>query len=194
MKKVKHIFMVTLTVLVLASCSDEGDKTIATVNDAKITQGQLNDALMKQYGDEVLESLMTKEIVKQESEKLKIKVSDDEIKEEYDSYVQKYGDENTFIESIKRYKMTKEDVMDDIKNYLLTVKLLEKDIKITDEDLKAYYEENKEYYTLDDDKQLSFEEAKEQVLDDLKEDRINERYETWLDEKFEEYDVKTYFK
>ena len=65
------ILLLASVVFLLAACSGNEDKTVATVNDVKITQGQLDEALRKQHGVEVLELLMTNEIIKQEAAKQK---------------------------------------------------------------------------------------------------------------------------
>ena len=189
--KIKLLILASV-VFLLAACSDNEDKTVATVNDVKITQGQLDEALRKQYGVEVLELLMTNEIVKQEAAKQKVEVSDEELDAEYKEYAEFYGGEDALLESLKTFNMTKDDIVNDIRTYLLTVKLIQKDIKLTDEEIKTYYEENKENYTTDEDEQLPFEEVKDEVKADLLEERIDAEYGSWLDEKFEQYDVKTY--
>ena len=190
----KKRYLVTLAsiVFLLGACSDKEDKTVATVNDVEITQGQLDEALMKQHGVEVLELLMTNEIIKQEAEAQKVEVTDEELDAEYKEYAEFYGGEEALLESLKSFNMTKDDIVNDIKTYLLTVKLIQKDITLTDEEIQAYYEENKEKFTTDDGEQLAFEDAKEEVKAVLLEERIDAEYGSWLDEKFEQYDVKTY--
>jgi foldase protein PrsA len=190
--KIKSLIMLVTVSVLLAACSDKEDKTVATVNDAVITQGELQDALMKQYGADVLELLMTNEIIKQEAKAQKIEVTDEELDAEYKVYADYYGSEEALLESMAIYNMTKDDILNDIKLYLLTVQLLKKEITLTDEEIQAYYEENKTSFTTDDGEQLAFEDVKEDVEAALLEERIDAEYDVWLDEKFEQYDVKTY--
>ena len=190
--KIKSLIMLVTVSVLLAACSDKEDKTVATVNDAVITQGELQDALMKQYGADVLELLMTNEIIKQEAKAQKIEVTDEELDAEYKVYADYYGSEEALLESMAIYNMTKDDILNDIKLYLLTVQLLKKEITLTDEEIQAYYEENKTSFTTDDGEQLAFEDVKEDVEAALLEERIDAEYDVWLDEKFEQYDLKTY--
>lgn len=190
--KIKYLLMLAAMAILLAACSDNEDKKVATVNDVVITQGQLNDALMQQYGAEVLESLMTNEIIKQEAKAQKVEVTEEDLSAEYQVYAEYYGGEEALLESLATYNMTKDDILNDIKIYLLTVQLLKKEITLTDEEILAYYEENKTSFTTDDGEQLSFEDVKEDVEAALLEERIDAEYESWLDEKFEQYDVKSY--
>ena len=86
--------------------------------------------------------------------------------------------------------MEKQDILNDIEIYLLTVKVMEQSITLTDEEVQAYYDENKANYLSDEDDQLPFDKVKEEVRQDLLKERIDSEYDAWLDEKFEEYDVK----
>lgn len=131
----------------LVGCSDGGDsRTVATVNDEKITEGELNKLLQSQYGTTALDSLVTNKIVELEAKKLDIKVTDKEIEEEYKTYTESYGGEDALLKGLEEFNMTKEDIEKDIENYLLTLKVMEDYIGITDEDVKAYFEENKESF------------------------------------------------
>jgi len=190
--KKKYLLILASVAFLLGACSDKEDKVVATVNDVEITQGQLDEALMKQYGVEVLELLMTNEIIKQEAEAQKIEITDEELDAEYQEYAEFYGGEEALLESLATFNMTKDDIINDITTYLLTVKLIEKDITLTDEEIQAYYEDNKDSYTTEDGEQLAFEDVKEEVKAALLEERIDAEYSSWLDEKFEQYDVKTY--
>ena len=191
MKK-RYLLILASVVFLLGACSDKENKTVATVNDVEITQGQLDEALRKQYGVEVLELLMTNEIIRQEAEAQKVEITDEELDAEYQEYADFYGGEDALLESLATYNMTKDDILNDITTYLLTVKLIEKDITLTDEEIQSYYEENKDRLITDDGEQLAFEDVKEDVRAALLEERIDAEYGTWLDEKFEQYDIKTY--
>ena len=131
---------------VLVGCSDGEDRTVATVNDAKITEAQLDKLLYSQYGQSVLDALITNEIVEQEAEKLDIKLSEEEIDEEYKVYTESYGGEEALLTALEEMNMTKEDIRNDIRIYLLTLKVMEDYVDLTEEDVKAYFEENKDSF------------------------------------------------
>ncbi len=190
--KLKYLLMFMAVSIFLTACSNEEGKKVATVNGVDISQAQLNEALLKQYGVEVLESLMTNEIIKQEAKAQKVEITDDEMDAEYQVYAEYYGGEEALLESLETYNMKKDDILNDIKTYLLTVKLLQKEITLTDDEIQAYYEENKGNFTTDDGEQLAFEDVKEEVEAALLEERVEAEYDSWLDKKFEQYDVKTY--
>lgn len=150
MKKLgKTIKMIALPVALsamLVGCSNDNDSMIASVDGEKITKGELYEALTDQYGKDVLNNLIANKIVELEAKKLKVSVSDEEIEEEYQDYIQQYGGEDAFNQLLTSYNMDESDIKKDIKNYLLTVKVMEDYVAIKDEDVKSFFEENKANY------------------------------------------------
>ena len=130
----------------LVGCSSEDSSMIASVNGENITETELNEALTAQYGVEILDTLITEKIIELEAEKLELSVTEEEILAEYEDYTTQYGDEETFLEVLSSYNMDEEDVKEDIKNYLLTIKVMEDYVGITDEEIKTYFDENKTTY------------------------------------------------
>lgn len=288
---IKKIFKVVAApialcaLLVGCSNSDDDSRTVATVDDEVITEGELNHLLQSQYGPSTLDALITNKIVELEAKKLGITLTDEEIEEEYKSYAESYGGEEALLKAFESYNLTKEDIIKDIKTYLLTLKVVEDYIDITDEDVKTYFEENKDSfatpeqveashilvedeatakevieklnagedfatlakeYSKDESnaekggelgyfgrgemvsefedaafamnvgevskepvktefgyhiikvtdkkeaKEADFETSKEQARDMLVEERVNEQYSNWVNDKMEEYDIKTY--
>ena len=288
---IKKIFKVVAAPIALCaflvgcSNSDDDSRTVATVNDEVITEGELNHLLQSQYGPSILDALITNKIVELEAKKLGIKLTDEEIEEEYNSYAESYGGEEALLKAFESYNLTKDDIIKDIETYLLTLKVMEDYIGITDEDVKTYFEEHKESFATPEQveashilvgdeatakevieklnagedfatlakeystdtsnaekggelgyfgrgemvaefedaafamnvgdvskepvetefgyhiikvtdkkeaKEADFETSKEQARDMLVEERVNEQYSNWVNEKMEEYDIKTY--
>lgn len=154
-KAMKFVALPIALSVMLAGCSKGDSETVAEVDGEKITKEDLYDALKEQYGAEVLDTLIANKIVALEADKQKIKVSKDEINEEFKDYAKQYGGENAFLEAMKAYNIKEDDVKDDIKNYLLTLKVMEDYVKIKDDDVKAFYEENKANYNQEEQVEAS---------------------------------------
>lgn len=149
---IKKILKVLTAPIVLCAClvgcsnGDDDSRTVATVDDKVITEAELNHLLQGQYGPSTLDALITNKIVELEAEKSDITLTDEEIEEEYNAYADAYGGEDALLTAIKSYNLTKEDIVKDVEIYLLTLKVMEDYIGITDEDVKTYFEENKESF------------------------------------------------
>lgn len=122
------------------------DNKAATVNGEKISKSELDDALSSQYGSTVLDTLISDEIIRQEMKKENIKVSDKEIAEEMEAYMDTFGGEDTFNEVLKNSGVDVSIIEKNIMTYLASKKILEPRIEITDEEIQTYFDENKDSF------------------------------------------------
>lgn len=122
------------------------NKTVAKVGDSEISESELIEALKTQYGNEVLNNLVTKSIVQQEIEKAGIQVSDEELEEEMNEYKEYYGGEESFLALLNSSGVDYETFEKDVEEFLATNKILAERITITEEEKQAFFEENKESF------------------------------------------------
>ncbi|MED3573924.1 peptidylprolyl isomerase [Cytobacillus praedii] len=135
-----------LAIALLVTIFSMSEKNVASVNGEKISEKELNELLVAQYGSEALDSLITEKIISQEKKKEKIKVSKEELDAEMTAYMESYGGKDAFEEILANNGVERSTIEKNIENYLVTKKLLEPRIKITDEEMKEYFEENKDSY------------------------------------------------
>lgn len=133
--------LMALSLVVVAGCSNGG--SVATVDGEKITKEDLNEKLVEAYGEKTLETMIDDKIVALEVKKEKISVSKEEIDEEFEVFVENAGGEDAFNAAMEQSGITEKVFKEDIKQYLSIRKLMEPRIKITDEEIEAYFEENK---------------------------------------------------
>lgn len=139
---------IALTV-VLAGCSAEAKtnkETVATVNGEKISQEELTETLMTQYGVAALDTLITNKIFEMEAESEGLSVAEKEIQSELTELIETYGDQEEYEAVLDANNIEEEALLEDITTHLLQTKVLEKVINITDEELATYFEENKTTY------------------------------------------------
>ncbi len=140
------IVVVIGIVLILSSINDDNNDIVARVGPEKITKEELYNTLVKYYGEETLNTLITNKIIELEAKKEKITVTDAEIQKEIDAIIDSYGGKEMFDQYMAYSGMTVEEMKKDIALYLKTIKLIEPRIKITDEEIESYFEENKESF------------------------------------------------
>ncbi|MBS4201974.1 peptidylprolyl isomerase [Bacillus sp. FJAT-49732] len=119
---------------------------VANVGGEKITQAELNDVLVKRYGQDTLDSLIEKKVIELEAKKEKVSISDKDKEKEMDSYIEQYGGKDAFNAALQQSGLSKKDIEQDVIQYLSIKKMLEPKIKITEEDMKKYFDENKDSF------------------------------------------------
>lgn len=122
------------------------DNYVAKVGGVKISQEDLNSALNKQYGATVLDTLISDKVIELEAKKKDVTVSKKAIQSQLDTLATQYGSEEALESALASNNMTLSDAKKSIKTYLLTKKLIEPTLDITESELKSYFKENKDSY------------------------------------------------
>jgi len=122
------------------------EEVVASVGEEDITKDELYDYLVGLYGADSLTALIENKIIEMEADKEKVTVSDKEIEEEYQTYVDSYGGEEMLQSVLDQQGMTKKNLEAEIENYFKLEGLLKPRIEISDEELQTYFDENKESF------------------------------------------------
>jgi foldase protein PrsA len=146
-----------LLVVLIVAVFNIGDKEsyVASINGKKISETELNELLVSQYGTDVLNSLITEKVIEEEIEKQDIEVTQEEIDAEKEEYYEYYGGEEAFLETLSYSGVSVEDFESDLELYIATNKLMEDDIAITEEEMETYFEENKDSFAQQEEVQAS---------------------------------------
>ncbi len=134
--------LVVVAIAVFIFLSTKSD-VVAKVGKESITKDDLYTYFVEQNGEAALDSLITKNIIEQEAEKQKVKISDKEIDEELKKTVDSVGGEEAYQSALETNGISEDDLKDNIKTNLQIEKLLESKIKISDEEMKTFFDENK---------------------------------------------------
>ena len=145
-KLVSIIAVLILAIGVFLSLALPKDKAVAKVDGEAISKDELYDVMVEQYGAATVEQLIADKIVATEAKKEKVTITDEELNEEVDKLKESYGGEDVFNQMLESNNTTVDVLKEDLKNYLTIRKLLEPQIKITDEELQTYFEENKDSF------------------------------------------------
>ncbi|MEH7097013.1 peptidylprolyl isomerase [Neobacillus vireti] len=122
------------------------DDTVAKFNGESISKDELYDKMVQQYGLATVDQIISDKIVAAEAAKQKVTVSNSAVNKEIDNLKEQYGGDDAFNQALESNNTTLSVVKNDLKNYLILKKLMEPDIKITDEEMKTYFEENKDSF------------------------------------------------
>jgi foldase protein PrsA len=161
------------------------DNVVGRVGNETITKDELYNYLVKENGQTALDSLVAEKVIELEVKSKNINIAEKEIQEKLDELIKENGGEEVFNQTLEYYSYTMDDIKKNIKQDLSIDKLLEPNIKITEDEMKAYYEENKETF-----KEAKYEESKEKIKDIIFEDKLSTEYSTWIEDKYTEYKVE----
>lgn len=148
--------------LILGSDAEINNNVVATVNGEEISREKLANTLIDIYGNEGLERLIRRTLVKQEAKKRGIKVNEEEIAKRVELHIDaqiqqqmdKGGlkDKQDLIRELEKAGMTEEQYRNNIRKMfkltngqieaeLLSEEIIKKTINISDDELHAAYEE-----------------------------------------------------
>lgn len=127
--------------VVAVGCSNE--ESIASVEGDKITKDELYEVLVQSQGEQALSALIDEKVIALEVKKKKIKISDEDIAKELETYIENAGGQEAFEATLEQNGITEAQLKENIVQYLSIRKLIEPRIDITDEEIKAYFDENK---------------------------------------------------
>lgn len=176
MKKI--LTCAALSVCLLTGCSLIKSEGIVKVNDAVITKAEfdktfdkeINNSVFKSLGgasnfiksednimyvifkDKVINELIVKSLIDAEIEKRGIEVSDDDLKAETKSIIDKVGSKEELNKLLKQRGVSNADFMDDLKHQVKIKKLVNSitNIKVSDADAEKYYNSNKSQFKHDE--------------------------------------------
>ncbi len=106
---------------------------------------------LKKAGNEVLEGLIEKSLIKQRANKERVRVTDDDFQRAYDMMVKRSGlTKEQFADKIKQTGLTQTEYNKNLRDQILQEKLINLDIRskvvITDTMVKKYYDQHKPKY------------------------------------------------
>ncbi len=141
---------------------------VAVVNGQPILRWTVVNQLETSGGQKALESLITETLILQEGKKQNIVISPTEVEEEFKKLQESVTSQGQdFDEALQARELTREALKTNIRLNKTLTKLVEKDVKVNDEDIAKYLETNKD--SLPKDK--SEEELKKMAVEDLSQEK-----------------------
>jgi foldase protein PrsA len=137
------LFGALLAAAIIFSIGFSKNEIVAKVGNETISKDELYATLVEQYGTNALESLISQKVIELEAKKEKVKVTAEEKEKELQVLVDSSGGEEAFNLALEQNGVSLESMEKQIADYLITKKLLEPRIKVTEEEMKTYFDENK---------------------------------------------------
>ena len=158
------LFFMALTTLVLAAETPPPTDKAAVVNGTIITQAELDSQMkividrlsasgrlpdpsqLDQIRSQVLENLIARELLYQESQKKGIKISEEEVNQQLIKVKAQFPNEAEFNNALNRMDLTEASIKEKLERDLALRKLIEDEITpkvtVTDSEIRAFYDNN----------------------------------------------------
>lgn len=160
---------VTILIVVAILYFLKGLFIAALVNGSPISRLSVVQELEKSNGSSVLDSLVTKELIRQEARKKGINVTRDEINSEIskiEGTIKAQG--QTLDEALAAQGWTKKDLEDQIVTQKIVEKLLADKVLVTDQEVDDYVKANKST------------EPRDTIKEQLRQQKLFEAYQAWI--------------
>lgn len=151
---------------------------VAMVNGKPITRFQVISELEKQGASQILDSLVTMELVNQAINKADVGVDNQEITDQMTEIEASLAAQDQNLDDILAMQnLTREDIEKDIKLNLQVDKILADKIQVTEEEVMEYFETNKEFLGED----ANYGEMKEDIEAQVIQEKRSAAQQEWLE-------------
>lgn len=142
----KQVFILVCIIIFLAVLySLQSVFVVAKVNGSPISRWHLLSELQKQDGKQVLDQIITQEVVEQQAAKLHITVSNQEVSNEMNSLENQVKSSGQSLDDVLAMQgMTRSDLENNIRLQELVEKMAAKNITVTNKEIDDYIAQNKD--------------------------------------------------
>ncbi|MDD3532216.1 MAG: SurA N-terminal domain-containing protein [Candidatus Shapirobacteria bacterium] len=147
---------------------------VATVNGGPIWRWQYNQSLEEQYGAQVLDQLVNKQLIQQKAKAEGVVVEEARIDEEIDQIRQSLGQDNSLEEILGFQGMTMASLREEIENQFIIEELLSAGIEISQEEIDQYLSDNEENIVAEDE-----EGRVDEAFGAIRMNKMNEKFQSW---------------
>jgi hypothetical protein len=175
-KKVLWPIIVLLVILALWFLRDQ--VIVAMVNGKPISRFQVISELEKQGASQILDSLVTMELVNQAINEAQIEIDEQAVADQMTEIETYYSSlDQNLDDLLATQNITRAEVEQDIRLNLQVDKILADKIQVTEEEIMAYFETNKEFLGED----ANFEEMKQDIEAQVIQEKRAEAQQEWLE-------------
>lgn len=154
------------------------DYSMAVVNGSRIPKSEFYTRLEKAYGQASV-TLIEEELIKQEASKSGVNASEDEINQRISDIEAQIGGKEALDSALLTNNITIDDLRSQIRIDILVTKILEPEIKYTDEDLKEFFDSYKG--ALYPNEEVTFEDKKEELEETYVKQQIENKRVEWVE-------------
>jgi len=142
----RHLLLAVLGLGVALTIAGCGNSPVATVGGVKITETEFSDRLVKAFGEDMLRSMIDRELIRQAAADRGVEVSEEELAKEMEQAKAQYGTEEQFQQFLTANDLTQEEWEEEVSMMVLARKLALHGVEPTEQQLKEFFEQNKDQF------------------------------------------------
>ncbi len=177
-KSWKHIVLIVILLIGVFFWKFKSQFVVAIVNGQPVSRWQLNDQLIKKFGDQALESMINERLIISAMRQKGIFVTTDNINTREKQIENRLQGKLTLDDALKAQGLSKDDFKRQLEIQISIEKFFDKDASISSTEVENYISQNKEVY-----KNATNPGAlKIEVENTLKQQKIADLFEKWFAE------------
>ncbi|MBI2617470.1 SurA N-terminal domain-containing protein [Candidatus Gottesmanbacteria bacterium] len=184
----KNIILISILLLALLLWKFKGSFIAAMVNGQPISRWQLNDQLVRKFGDQMLENLINERLILAAARQKGIIVTAQDIDTKVADIEKRLEGRATLDEALLAQGMTKEEFRRQIEIQLSIDRMFDSEASISSSEVEDYIAQNAQAYKNATDPAA----LREEVKSILKQQKVSELFDKWFDEIRKGANVKKY--
>lgn len=172
----RNMILIAIFILLAILWKFKSSFIVAMVNGQPISRLQLNDRLMKKFGDQTLDSIINERLILAAARQKGIFVKSEEIESRSKQIEQRLNGKISLDDALKAQGLTRDDFKKELEIQVSIEKLFDKDATIAAVDVENYIKNNNQAFARATDPA----QVTEEVKTILRQQEVNDLFETWF--------------
>lgn len=175
---VKNILLIVILVIIALVWKFKGSFIVAMVNGQPISRWQLNDRLMKKFGDQTLDSVINEGLILAAARKKGISIKQEDVNNKIKQIENRLNGKMTLDDALKAQGLTRDDLHKELEIQLSIEKLFEKEATVSSNEIDDYMKKNSQSFKNATDPGLVNQEVKSMLL----QQKTSDLFEKWFED------------
>lgn len=174
----RNILVIVILVIIALAWKFKGNFIAAMVNGQPVSRWQLNDRLMKKFGNQMLDSVINEKLILAAAKQKGIIIASENIDNRIKQIEGRLNGKMTLDDAIKAQGLTREDLRKELEIQLFIEKLFEKDATVSSNEIDDYVKKNNQIFKSATDTAAVNQEVKSMLL----QQKTSDLFEKWFND------------
>ncbi len=174
----KNILLIVILVLLALVWKFKSNLIAAMVNGQPISRWQLNNRLVKKFGDQTLDSIINERLILAAARQKGIFVKSEEIDNKVKQIESRLNGKVSLDDALKAQGLTKDDFRKELEIQVSIEKLFEKDATVSSNEIDEYMKKNSQAYKSATNPAA----INQEIKSILAQQKINDLFEKWFND------------